>query len=139
MNYFRLAGISSILIGFFWSGIQITRFLAAQQFDQVALAGLPFVLGLLLGALLIWVGHLIEARKNAVQSGRARLDTHQWIGLVILAASVILMAGDVISVAGDPSTRAYWPLAIMRGALGVLVGLGILVIGRTRKKDVDNV
>lgn len=133
----KLAGWLVIAAGMLVSAFRVVMALSAQAFDQVAPAGLPAVICLGIGAVVVACANALESAGSggalAVQAFNALCPTQpaSLIGLLLLVGGVGWIAYVYTSL-NEPSVRAWAILPASFGGLAALVGLILMLVAAGR-------
>jgi hypothetical protein len=138
LNILRLAGWLIILGGVAVSAVRIVVLLGQQAFTAVAGAGVPALVGLAAGALVLTLASVAadiqEKARNPSPAGQVRpANTGAWMvkvmGVLIAGFGGIEMVGAARSTLADPAGAVFVWLAILPSLGIVAVGVGILIAG----------
>ncbi|MGE5477615.1 MAG: hypothetical protein ACM3Q1_13230 [Bacteroidales bacterium] len=138
LDILRLAGWLIILGGVAVSAVRIVVLLGQQAFTEVAGAGVPALVGLAAGALVLTLASGIagiQAKARTPKSaGLPRpANAGAWMvkvmGILIAVFGGVEMVGAARSTLADPAGAAFVWLAILPSLAIVAIGLGILIAG----------
>lgn len=133
----KLAGWLVIAGGMLVSAFRVVMALGTQAFDQVAPAGLPALICLAVGVLVLTLAHVIEdigaagAATGRFLGALCPTQPASLIGLVLLVGGVGWIVYVYTSL-NEPSVRAWAIIPASFGGLAALVGLVLMLVAGMR-------